>query len=200
MKIAVYGAAGMVGSEITAEALRRGHQVTAVTRQGVEVLGAAALAGNLFDLAGLQQVAADHDAVVLSVAPDRSGNPHDSYIQTHRDIAAAGLPARLFVIGGAGALEIDGVQLKDLTEFPEAYKAEAETMSAILDFYRASAGLEWTMLAPAPEIAPGERTGSYTLGLDSPAGAKISTPDFAIAALDELEKPRHLNQRFTAAN
>ncbi len=49
-----------------------------------------------------------------------------------------------------------------------AYKAEAATMGAILDSYRQSTTLEWTMLAPAPVITPGERTGSYTLGLEIP--------------------------------
>lgn len=200
MKIAVYGATGMVGSEITAEALRRGHQVTAVTRQGGNVPGAAPLVGSLFDLEGIQQAGEDHDAIVLSVAPDRSGNSHDSFIQAHRDIAAAELAARVLVVGGAGALEVDGVQIKDLPAFPDAYKAEAETMSAILDYYRDAAALDWTMLAPAPEIGPGKRTGGYNVGLDSPAGTTISTADFAIAALDELEEPKHQNKRFNAGN
>ena len=34
MRIAVYGATGMVGSRIAAEAVRRGHEVTGVTRSG----------------------------------------------------------------------------------------------------------------------------------------------------------------------
>lgn len=200
MRIAVYGATGMVGSEVTAEALRRGHEVTAVTRQGSAVPGAAPLVGDLFNLDDLQKVGEHHDVIVLSVAPDRSGNPHDGYIQAHRDIAAAEIDARVLVVGGAGALEVDGVQLKDLPDFPESYKAEAETMSTILDLYHEAANLEWTMLAPAPQIGPGERTGTYTLGLDSPAGTQISTADFAIAVLDEIEEPRHQNKRFNAAN
>nr|WP_119696870.1 NAD(P)H-binding protein [Microbacterium halotolerans] len=200
MKIAVYGATGMVGSEVTAEALRRGHQVIAVTRRGDEVPGAVSLAGNLFDLEGLRIVAEQADAIVLSVAPDRSGNSHDEYIRAHQNIAAAEIAARVLIVGGAGALEVDGVQLKDLPDFPEAYKTEAETMSAILDFYRAASSLEWTMLAPAPAIGPGERTGKYILGSDSPAGAQISAADFAIAALDELEEPQHQNARFNAAS
>ncbi|MFD1213638.1 NAD(P)-dependent oxidoreductase [Arthrobacter sp. GCM10027362] len=200
MKIAVYGATGMVGSEITAEALRRGHEVTAITRSGSTVEGASAQAAELGDLDAFRQVAAAHDAVVVSVSPDRTGKPHDSLVAAHRAIAGSTVPARVFVVGGAGATEVGGVQLKDMPDFPEPYRPEAVTMGQVLDTYRAAAGLDWTMLAPAPMIAPGERTGSYKTGLDAPAGDSISSQDFAIAVLDELEEPKHRNRRFTAAN
>lgn len=200
MKIAVYGATGMVGTEITAEALRRGHDVTAVTRGGTAVASVPSEAAELSDLDAFRSLAAAHDAVVISVSPDRTGGGHESYVEAHRAIAAATVPARVFVVGGAGALEVDGVQLKDLPGFPEMYKPEATTMGRVLDAYRDSATLDWTMLAPAPEIGPGERTGSYKLGKNSPAGDRISSQDFAVSALDELENPKHRNERFTAAN
>ncbi|MDV8147938.1 NAD-dependent epimerase/dehydratase family protein [Arthrobacter sp. B10-11] len=34
VKIAVYGATGMVGAQIVKESLQRGHEVTAVSRSG----------------------------------------------------------------------------------------------------------------------------------------------------------------------
>ena len=139
MKIAVYGATGMVGSEITAEALRRGHEVTAVTRSGSAVEGTAARTAELSDLEAFQDLAAAHDAVVVSVSPDRTGGPHKPILAAHRAIAGAAVPARLFIVGGAGALEIDGVRLKDLPGFPEAYLAEATTFAEVLDTYRAAA-------------------------------------------------------------
>ncbi|NKX51319.1 NAD(P)H-binding protein [Arthrobacter deserti] len=200
MKIAVYGATGMVGSGIAAEALRRGHDVTAVTRSGSAVEGASARAAELSELEASRELAAGHDAVVVSVAPDRTGGPHSSFMAAHRAIAGTTVPARVLIVGGAGALEVGGVRLKDMPDFPEAYKPEAATMGDVLEAYRSSAGLDWTMLAPAPQIAPGERTGSYRLGLDSPAGGSISSQDFAVAAVDELEEPKHRNRRFTAAN
>ena len=200
MKIAIYGATGMVGNQITAEALRRGHSVTAITRGGTAVDGATARATDLSDTDAFIAVAADHDAVVLSVAPDRTGGPHDSFVAMHRAIVATPSTSRLLVVGGAGALSVDGVQLKDSPGFPAEYLAEASTFSTVLDLYRASIDLDWTMLAPAPRITPGERTGSYVLGVDSPAGGEISTQDFAVATLDELETPAHKQSRFTVAN
>lgn len=78
--------------------------------------------------------------------------------------------------------------------------AEATTLATVLDLYRASANLNWTMLAPAPFIAPGERSGHYRVGTDSPVGDSISAEDFAVAMIDELEKPAHAGTRFTVAN
>ena len=66
--------------------------------------------------------------------------------------------------------------------------------------YAASTGLNWTMIAPSPEIAPGVRTGQYVDGGDSPAGAFVSTQDFAVAALDEIENPAHAGGRFSVAS
>lgn len=200
MKIALYGASGMIGSEIAAEALRRGHDVTAVTRSGSAVEGASVRAAELADLDTFHELAAEHDAIVLSVSPDRTGGPHEPLLAAHRAITTGRVPARVFVVGGAGALEVDGVQLKDQPGFPDAYLAEATTFAQVLQSYQEAAGLDWTMLAPAPVIAPGQRTGDFKLGLDSPVGDSISTQDFAVAVLDELEEPRHRNRRFTVAN
>lgn len=49
-------------------------------------------------------------------------------------------------------------------------------------------------------IAPGERTGRYVTGTDSPVGSQISAEDFAVAVVDELENPAHRGARFTVAN
>jgi putative NADH-flavin reductase len=73
-------------------------------------------------------------------------------------------------------------------------------MSEILDLYRASSGIDWTVISPAPEIGPGERTGEYNTALDTPAGERVSREDFAVAILDEIEKPVHRQKRFTVAN
>lgn len=200
MKIAVYGATGMVGREIVAEALQRGHEVTAVSRQGTPVDGAASATAELTDLAAYRELAAAHDVVVLSVPTPRDGSDHAPIIEAHEQIAETLVPARVFVIGGAGALEVDGVQLRNTEGFPPEYKPESDSFAEILNFYQDSSGVNWTMLAPAPMIAPGERTGEYKVGVNSPVGDSVSTQDFAVAVLDELETPQNENRRFTVAN
>ena len=201
MKIAVYGATGMVGSQIVAEAAKRGHEVTAVSRSGREVPGAAsATIAELGDTAAYRALAKDNDVVVFSIPPSRTGESHQPFIDAHEEISETLVPARVFVVGGAGATEVDGVRLVDTPGFPEEYKPEARTMGEILDFYTSASGLDWTMLAPAPAIAPGEPTGNLVLGNDSPAGDHVTTGDFAVAALDEIEDPKHLHRRFTVAS
>lgn len=201
MKIAVYGATGMIGSRIAAEAVSRGHEVTAITRGGTEVPGATALAADLSDLSTYASVAAANDAVVLSIPSPRDGSDHDDFRELHDEISETAIPGRLFVVGGAGATQTpDGTMLKDTEGFPAMYKAEADTFAAVLLSYQSSSGLDWTMLAPAPEIAPGERVADYKLGSNQPAGDFVSAETFAVAAVDELEKPKHREQRFTVAN
>ena len=60
----------------------------------------------------------------------------------------------------------------------------------------------WTFLSPSYFFAPGERTGKFRLGKDellvaADGQSRISTEDFAIALVDELEQPKHSRQRFT---
>lgn len=201
MKIAVYGATGMVGSQIVNESLTRGHEVTAISRKGTNVAGAASRAADLADSGTLAEVAREHDAVVLATGPSRTGGDHAEWLSAMQTAYSNAEGTRLLIVGGAGALEVDGVRLVDTPGFPEAYKAEAATLAAAYDAVRVGpANLDWTMLAPAPLIQPGERTGKYSTAKDSPAGESISTQDYAVAMLDEIENPAHRRARFTAAN
>jgi hypothetical protein len=201
MKITVIGATGMIGSRIVSEAVHRGHQVTALSRSGKVVKGASiATAMELSDTSAVSAAIDASDVTVIAVSPDRGGGSHEPTIRAHSNFIAAQPSGRFLVVGGAGSLEIDGVRLMDTAGFPPAYYNEAATFSTILDLYRASRGLDWTMLSPPPMIAPGERTGVYRVGSDSPIGDTISAEDFAVAILDELEKPSHTGSRFTVAN
>jgi len=200
MKIAVYGATGMVGSQIIAEAATRGHELTAVTRSGKEVDGATAVAADLGNTSTYRQLGKENDVIVIAVPPSRTSGDHQDYLDAFEEITETLTDARLIVVGGAGATEVDGVRLVDTDGFPEEYKAEALTCAEVYDMFTSVSGITWTVAAPAPVIAPGSRTGSYTLGTDSPAGDFVSTQDFAVAILDEIETPAHANRRMTVAS
>lgn len=203
MKIALFGASGVVGSRIAAEALRRGHHVTAITRRGATDLpGVSVATGDLADEATVKQAAATHDVLVSATGPSRTGESHEPWLEAVQNLLDHGTEARVLFVGGAGSLLTpDGARLLDTDGFPAAYLAEATSGAAALELFRAApAELDWTFFSPAPVIAPGERTGSYRLGLDSPAGEHISAEDYAVAMLDEIERPAHRRQRFTAAN
>ncbi len=200
MKVAVIGASGNIGSQIVAEAVARGHQVTAVARNADKIAvrpGVTPRRGDLAEPAGLAVVLAGHDAIVSSVR-FRMFKPDEL-------LAAVGQSGvkRLIVVGGAGSLEVrPGVALLDTPEFPAAAKEEGSAGRVMLDALRRRSDLEWSFLSPSAVIAPGERTGRFRLGTDqlligSDGKSRISIPDYAIALVDELEQARHVRSRFT---
>ena len=199
MKVALIGASGQGGSRLLAELTRRGHQVTAIARQPEKISAGPAVTakkGDVFDKAGLVQLLRGHDAVVSAVHFTAS----DPKLLVEA-VKEAGV-RRYFVVGGAGSLEVaPGVKLVDTPQFPAAYKAEATKGGEFLDLLRQEKALEWTFLSPSAVIGPGERTGRFRLGKDqlltTGKGSSISWEDYAIAAVDELEKPAHVRQRFT---
>jgi putative NADH-flavin reductase len=192
MKIALFGGTGMVGSRIAAEAAGRGHEVTALSRS---------TGTDMADAAAVRDAAATHDVVVSATGPSRTGEPHEPWLASVSTLIENAADARVLFVGGAGSLLTpDGTRLLDTDGFPEAYKAEATSGAAALDLFRAAPeSLDWTFVSPAPVIAPGERTGSYTTSLDTPAGDFISAEDYAVALVDEIEQPQHRRRRFTAA-
>lgn len=204
MHVALIGATGNAGSRILTELLQRGHSVTAIVRDAARVPASTrveAVSRDVSDEAGLAAVLKGHDAVISSVPFD--GTDAGKLIAAVR---ASGVK-RYLVVGGAGSLEIAlgdiplGLKLVDAPNFPAAYRKEATAGCDFLDQLKAEAELDWTFLSPAAMFVPGERTGVFRLGLDkllaNAQGSKISFEDFAVALVDELEKPAHSRKRFT---
>ncbi|HJR15139.1 MAG TPA: NAD(P)-dependent oxidoreductase [Rhodanobacteraceae bacterium] len=200
MKIALIGISGRVGSRIFAELLSRGHTVTGIARDTVNVAplpGLEIKSADAADAAQLAPLLVGHDAVISAskfVSSDAT-----ALIAAVRQ---AGVP-RLLVVGGAGSLEVaPGKTLADTPGFPESYKAEAAAGRAFLETLRSERDIDWAFVSPSAEFAPGLRTGKFRLGgdqllADAHGKSWISMEDFAIALVDELETPRHPRQRFT---
>jgi putative NADH-flavin reductase len=94
--------------------------------------------------------------------------------------------------------------LFDTPGFPEAARTEGGAGIAFLDEIKGERELDWVFVSPGALLAPGERTGKYRLGRDQllkddSGKSWISMEDFAIAMIDELEKPKHSRMRFHAA-
>jgi hypothetical protein len=199
LKVALIGASGQAGSLILAELVRRGHQVTAIARHPEKIAasaGVTAKKGDVFDKAGLVALLRGHDAVISSVR--FSASDPEILIEAVRESGVK----RYFVVGGAGSLEVaPGVKLIDTPQFPAAYKPEASKGGEFLELLRNERDLEWTFLSPSAMFVAGERTGKFRLGgdrlLTNEKGSSISFEDYAIAAVDELENPAHVRQRFT---
>jgi len=202
MKVAVLGATGNVGSVIVGEALDRGHQITGISRHPDKAQPHAHLTakqGDVLDTDGLAKLMAGHEAVISSV---RFGTVTPMAQKLFAALKQAGVK-RFLVVGGAGSMEVKpGLQLVDTPDFPPAYKNEALAGREFLNIVRGEQELEWTFLSPSAELVPGQRTGKFRLGLDqllvgSDGKSWISRQDFAVALIDELEKPKHVCRRFT---
>lgn len=207
MKITIIGATGFVGSALLAEALSRGHEVTAIVRNGSRVpAGPTVREVDASDAAALEPALKGQD-VVISAFNGGWGDP-DIYTKHRKGstaiaTAAAKAGTRLIVVGGAGSLYApDGSQFVDSDAFPAEWRDGARAARDHLAELKAGSGLDWTFVSPPFELVPGERTGKYRVGGDTPvfdeAGAsRISVADLAVAILDEAERPTHRGQRFT---
>jgi putative NADH-flavin reductase len=210
--LAIIGGTGYSGTNIAAEATRRGLSVTSVSRSApsTRLPGVAYLHGDIHDQELVSGLARDHDVLVVAIhAVDGDDRPVLPQAVPAIADAAAGR-ARLGFVGGAGSslLGPDGPRLVDSEGFPEQFKPEALAHGEILDWLRsgnAPADLEWFYVSPAAEYgsyAPGVATGSYRTDADllvtgEDGSSKISGPDFARAFVDEIETPAHPNARFT---
>jgi putative NADH-flavin reductase len=112
---------------------------------------------------------------------------------------------RLLIVGGASSLNnAQGRRIIDT--LPASMRQNGEVGAAVdaLDWLRAEVkdSVPWTYFSPASSISPGTRTGKFRLGTDQlvtneQGRSAISMEDYAVAMLDEIEKPQFVNKRFT---
>lgn len=209
MHIALIGASGFIGSALRREALARGHLVTALVTNPskLEVTpNLRVVQADVHKTDALATALRGHDAVLSAFSGHAQADTLDYFVRGFRSVVAAtkqaGVP-RLLVVGGAGSLEVaPGLQLLDTPQFPAAYKGTAEGARQALMLLREEQDLDWTLLSPSAVIAPGERTGTFRLGTDqlltdTQGNSRISAEDYAMAFIDELERPAHSRRRFT---
>jgi uncharacterized protein len=209
-KVVVFGAAGRFGQRFITEATGRGHEVVAVVRNPATApafgAGVAVVTGDVTSADSVAAVAKDADVLLLTVqGPERA--LYTAAAATAVGVVAAlpePAPRIIHVGGGASLTTPDGTRILDLPEFPAEYLVPAGGQADALDLYRASTGATWTFVSPPPiHFHPGERTGGYRTGLDQPVAgddgeARLSYEDLAVAIVDEVERPRFHNTRFTA--
>ncbi|MFD4356442.1 NAD(P)-dependent oxidoreductase [Nocardia sp. NPDC058518] len=221
MNIGVFGATGVIGSRVVAEAQHRGHRVTAFTRDSArfptERGDTTWRAADWLDADSIATAIAGLDVVISAVNAGhgiadtiaKAGNfvvgarAMVDALQRHPEI-------RLIVVGGGGSLEVaPGLQLVDTPDFtrvlteelrvPGEYREPVLAGRDALNIYRQS-NRHWTYLSPSSgRIEPGPRTGRYRLGGDQllDSDTDISAEDLAVALLDEVDQPRHFQRRFT---
>jgi len=223
LKIIVYGSTGRVGSRVITEALSRGHQVTAVSRDATRITqrhdNLSVVQGELLDSNSVADLVAGQDLVVVSVrgSVGDSRDPEQSVQRVAAEVIVdvlrgmeEGAP-RLLYVGGAGSLEVEpGVLYADSIPriarmmMPRSVRQEIAGHVLTLEYLRAVEDVRWTYISPPKDFGPGERTGSYRVGgdqmlEDEDGESAISMEDFSIALIDEAENPQHERTRFTVA-
>jgi putative NADH-flavin reductase len=214
-RITVLGGTGYAGAAIVAEAARRGHEVTAVSRTAPEqpVDAVEYVTGSALDAAVLDAVVPGRDAVISALSPrgDMEGKLEGILADLARRVD--GTATRLGHIGGASSLHVQegGPSLWDVTKdhVPDEVRPEIVTGLTILDDLRATPEtVDWFFVSP-PETfgvwAPAPAKGEYRLGgdvllRDEDGVSTISAADLALAVVDEVESGAHRRRRFTVAH
>ena len=206
MKVAIIGANGKSGSNLVQEALKQGHDVTAIVRNkeykngDVKVVYKDVFELSKADLEGF-------DAVISAFAawtPETFGL--HKKVAKHLADALSGTKTRLLVIGGAGTLYVDDKQtmVMDTPSFPAGYMGVAKATAESFFELKNRTNVLWTYVSPAGDYdANGARTGKYVLGgdnliLNSKNESYISYADLALAVIDELKNSAFVQKRFTA--
>ncbi|MFT9273041.1 MAG: NAD(P)H-binding protein [Liquorilactobacillus nagelii] len=216
MKITIIGATGMAGKELTSEALKRGHSVTAIGRSSEKLAKLAAgkdsqqlktVAKDAFALTKADL--ADSDVIVDAFA----SSPDQAYL--HVDLATKliamfrGAKQRLVFILGAGSLktgEDHHLFVHDMEKNPkvQAIIEVPRNQFAELTFLRTVKNVDWVGVSPAINFHPGAATelllGKDELLFNDKGVSETSAGTMAVAILNEIEKPQHQKERFTVAD
>jgi putative NADH-flavin reductase len=212
--IVVLGAGGRAGRAVTAEALGRGYEVTAVVRDPARyselaVEGVSVVRGDVTDADSVREAAGGAVAAVHAVSP--FSGPEQGFDSLDPGFFAKAADALLEGLTAAGVRRLVAVGLfadligadgrpvmDDPTAFPPEIRPFALAHTAGLRRLREAGegtAVDWVMLTPGGGLeqdAP--RTGRHRLGDERvPEGAPgLSYADLAVAVLDEIETPtRH---------
>ena len=212
MKLTVFGATGDVGSRVVAEALSRGHAVTAVARNEAKLAmlprSASVRAVDVEEAGAVARLLAGQDLAISALRPPEGRE--ETLVPLTRSIleGAAQAGVRVLVVGGAASLRLagrgDATVLTAPGFLPERLLPIARACFAQFELCMAEEHADCTYLCPPAMLTPGRRTGRYRLGsdvllIDESGNSGISMEDFAVALLDEAETPRHTGERFTVA-
>lgn len=208
-RIIVLGAGGNAGRATVAEALRRGHEVTAFLRDPAKAPeGAAVVQGDATDAASVAAAVAGHDVAVTSLY-SYEVEPAAFYADVATAIIASGVP-RVVHISLATLIETDGPRLLDAPDFPEEYRGFNLGHAEALTRLKAST-VDWTAVSPATDFdREAEPSGAYRIATLADLGVftfadfggtvgRITYADFAVGILDEIEDPKHRRVHFGLA-
>lgn len=209
MKVGIMGATGKAGRLITEEAMNRGLDATTIVCDASKVSDKSlkGIEKDIFDLT-------TEDLSVFDVVVNAFGTPIGQ-AQPHIDAgrvlihAPSNVDTRLIVHGGAGSLYVDEERTKnsfDIGRIPDFAYEIAVGQAKNLEDLQATADLNWTFVSPSAFFdVDGSHTGNFRIGGDvmlfnADGASYVSSPDRALATVDEVEHGDYLKQQMTVVS
>lgn len=197
MRIVIFGATGQTGSAVAAEALERGHEVSAFVRSPGK-LGRLAtqirvLEGDVVDAGAVERAVFGHDAVISTLGVSVPLKADANVVAGVRHILAAmaqsGVSRLIYqsFIGVRESRHAVGPVLRYVAPLALRHEiADHETKEALV---RAS-GTAWTIVRP-PKLTNGPKTGRYRAGEDIhtwvpiPMLSRADVAEFIVRAVEQ---------------
>lgn len=210
--VVLIGASGFVGAAILRELLNRGHKVTAIVRNPEKITAKdenlSVFKADVTETEAITNICEGKDAVISAYNPGWTNpNIYEDTLKNYPAILHAVKKAgvkRLLCVGGAGTLFCaPGLRVVDSGAIPAEIMGGVKSLGEFcLNTLCNEKEIDWVFFSPAGTLEPGERTGKFRLGkddliVDENGNSHISVEDYAVAMVDELEKPAHHCERFT---
>ena len=203
MRVAVLGASGQTGRELTRQALERGHDVTALVRDPARLsdLHSSSLSvvrADVFEAGGIAAAVADSE-VLLSGLGMGSSDPGDTLVRGAHAAVASGV-ARIVWLGALGtgaSRRVAGPVLGPLLALILAKEIPSKVAA---DGHIVDAG---HTVVHAGRLTDKAATGRFVLVAAADAGRLLLPPsipraDVAALMLAEAESPRSISQTVVA--
>ncbi|RWX12884.1 NAD-dependent epimerase/dehydratase family protein [Rhizobium leguminosarum] len=194
MKLLVLGASGRTGRHVVEQALRRGHEVTALVRPGAALpvgTGLTIAPGNPCDRDQLDQLMDGQNAVISCLGQRstadavllRGSAEALIAVMTKTDVR------RLVVISQGLLFPTSSVVVRLLRLALARHVEDSTAMEALLR----GSELDWTIVRP-PRLTEQDEMRGYRLAVDEmPEGRRVmSRADLAACLLDEIDQEAHL--------
>jgi putative NADH-flavin reductase len=201
MRLLVLGATGRVGRLALEEALRRGHQVTALVRSPEKLADVSAIKtvpGDALDRKAVAAAVAGQDAIIYALGAGnvRSTTLFSESTRVLLDEMQRQRVLRLLCVTGVGAGDTKGHGgfLYDWILYPLFTKGVYEDKNRQEVLIRDSQ-TDWTIIRPAPfrrRTPPGALR--IVTRVDGVVLRRISVSEVATFLLDEVEQNRHIRE------
>lgn len=208
MRLLAAGASGRTGRLFVANALDRGHEVTALVRDpshfDVSHERLRVVQGDVLVANTLPPAVAERDAVVSMLAPRPRRNGR-VYVEGTRNLAdaAADSGVRRFVVvsaEGAGVRpDVLPLAYRIVLRIPVVARLYPD-IARMEDELEKRIDLDWTIVRPAV-LTDGPRTGAYRTAVGDvvPRGLRVSRADLAHFLLWVVESGEYVRQRIALA-